>query len=91
MVLRVILENPGISQSQIAKHFFEALRPVALQDILESLVLDECVVKHSRELPPKVSLFSTSKANESRELVTFYTPTVDCILKLATSRLTGYT
>ena len=31
--------------------------------IFQSLVLDECVVKHSRKLPPKVSLFSTSKAN----------------------------
>ncbi|XP_020617737.1 general transcription factor 3C polypeptide 1-like isoform X4 [Orbicella faveolata] len=61
MVLMLILGNPGISQSQVSKHFFEALRPVALQDILDSLILDRCVVKHVRKLPVKVALFSTSK------------------------------
>mmetsp|Transcript_59777 Transcript_59777/g.94656 ORF Transcript_59777/g.94656 Transcript_59777/m.94656 type:complete len:235 (-) Transcript_59777:160-864(-) len=91
MVLMLILDNPGIPEGQIAKHVFEALRPAALQDILQSLVQDGCIVKHLKQVPPKMALFSPSKRQEPTTTMAYYTPTVNCIFNLATSRKTGYT
>ncbi|XP_068737049.1 general transcription factor 3C polypeptide 1-like isoform X2 [Montipora capricornis] len=85
MVLMIILKNPGISESQIANRVYDALRPVPLHEILESLLRDGCIIKQTRMLPPKFSLFSSSKQAESSQVMTFFTPAVDCLIKRITN------
>ncbi|XP_044181643.1 general transcription factor 3C polypeptide 1-like isoform X7 [Acropora millepora] len=83
MVLMLVLNNPGIAKSEIAKRVYEALRPVPLDEILESLLLDGYIIKHTRQLPAKVAMFTTPHPqSEPSQVMTFYTPAVDCLMGL---------
>lgn len=57
-VLCLVMERPGVSGRDIVRRFSPALQPAHTHDLLETLVLLQCVVRVQLVTSHKPSLFS---------------------------------
>ncbi|XP_075420767.1 general transcription factor 3C polypeptide 1 isoform X2 [Tenrec ecaudatus] len=84
-----IMSKPGIPESHLLQHYQGVLQPVAVLELLQSLVSLGCVRKRALKKPPAVSLFSKPVIEEAEvparpggSPTAFYEPTLDCTLRL---------
>ncbi|XP_069023396.1 general transcription factor 3C polypeptide 1 [Embiotoca jacksoni] len=89
-VLYHVMSRPGLTQQKLVEHYKNLLQPVAVLDLVESLVDLGCVTKKTVVRAPKPSLFarpaqqtrSETRVNVEDPDTVFYEPTMSCSLRL---------
>ncbi|GAA6083435.1 general transcription factor 3C polypeptide 1 [Tachysurus ichikawai] len=87
-----IMTHPGVPEPALLQHYSGVLQHMVVLDLLKVLEDLECIVKRYTVNRPKASLFShpgTPKVkghgsvSMAGDVVAFYEPTVDCIIRIS--------
>ncbi|XP_060715992.1 general transcription factor 3C polypeptide 1-like [Tachysurus vachellii] len=87
-----IMTHPGVPEPALLQHYSGVLQPMVVLDLLKVLEYLGCIIKRYTVNRPKASLFShpgTPKvkghgvARMGADVVAFYEPTVDCIIRIS--------
>ncbi|XP_030595893.1 general transcription factor 3C polypeptide 1 [Archocentrus centrarchus] len=89
-VLYHIMSRPGLTHQALVEHYKDVLQPVAVLDLVKTLIEMGCVTKKTLVKGPKPSLFTRAAHLTRGEAevkleepdTVFYVPTISCCLRL---------